>query len=159
MHLALPEKSVFVRDQTPPTASVFVNLKNGRNLGQAQVLAITNLVSSSVPGMNPSNVSIVDQFGNLLSNSPDDPDQALADNQLEYRMKLENIYRNRIKSLVTPIVGANNINAQVNLEIDFTRKEISQEIVDPSTSATLSEQNSLNVTAKRCTWNTGSYFK
>jgi len=149
VHLALPEKSVFVRDQTPPTASVFVNLKNGRNLGQAQVLAITNLVSSSVPGMNPSDVSIVDQFGNLLSNSPDDPDHALADNQLEYRMKLENIYRNRIKSLVTPIVGANNINAQVNLEIDFTRKEISQEIVDPSTSATLSEQNSLNVTAKK----------
>ena len=149
VHLALPEKSVFVRDQTPPTASVFVNLKNGRKLDQAQVLAITNLVSSSVPAMSPSNVSIIDQFGNLLSNSPDDPDQALADSQLEYRMRLENIYRNRIKSLVTPIVGSGNINAQVNIEIDFTRKEISQEIVDPDTTATLSEQNSLNVTAKK----------
>ena len=149
VHLALPEKSVFVRDQTPPTASVFVNLKNGRRLDQAQVLAITNLVSSSVPAMSPSNVSIIDQFGNLLSNSPDDPDQALADSQLEYRMRLENIYRNRIKSLVTPIVGSGNINAQVNIEIDFTRKEISQEIVDPDTIATLSEQNSLNVTAKK----------
>lgn len=149
VHLAIPEKSVFVRDQSPPTASVFVNLKNGRNLDQTQVLAITNLVSSSVPGMNPRDVSIVDQFGNLLSNSPDDPDQMLADSQLEYRMRLENIYRNRIKSLVTPIVGASNVNAQVNLEIDFTRKEISQEIVDPSTTATLSEQNSLNVTAKK----------
>ena len=149
VHLALPEKSVFVRDQTPPTASVFVNLKNGRKLDQTQVLAITNLVSSSVPAMSPSNVSIIDQFGNLLSNAPDDPDQALADSQLEYRMKLENIYRNRIHSLVTPIVGAGNVNAQVNLEIDFTRKEISQEIVDPDTVATLSEQNSLNVTAKK----------
>ncbi len=149
VHLALPEKSVFVRDQTPPTASVFVSLKNGRKLDQTQVLAITNLVSSSVPAMSPSNVSIIDQFGNLLSNAPDDPDQALADGQLEYRMKLENIYRNRIQSLVTPIVGAGNVNAQVNLEIDFTRKEISQEIVDPNTVATLSEQNSLNVTAKK----------
>ena len=149
VHLALPEKSVFVRDQTPPTASVFVSLKNGRKLDQTQVLAITNLVSSSVPGMSPSNVSIIDQFGNLLSNAPDDPDQALADSQLEYRMRLENIYRNRIQSLVTPIVGSGNINAQVNLEIDFTRKEISQEIVDPDTVATLSEQNSLNVTAKK----------
>ena len=149
VHLALPEKSVFVRDQTPPTASVFVNLKNGRKIDQTQVLAITNLVSSSVPAMSPSNVSIIDQFGNLLSNSPDDPDQALADSQLEYRMRLENIYRNRIKSLVTPIVGSGNINAQVNIEIDFTRKEISQEIVDPDTIATLSEQNSLNVTAKK----------
>ena len=149
VHLALPEKSVFVRDQTSPTASVFVSLKNGRKLDQTQVLAITNLVSSSVPGMNSSNVSIIDQYGNLLSNAPDDPDQMLADGQLEYRMRLENIYRMRIQSLVTPIVGANNVNAQVNLEIDFTRKEISQEIVDPDTTATLSEQNSLNVTAKK----------
>ena len=149
VHLALPEKSVFVRDQMPPTASVFVSLKNGRKLDQTQVLAITNLVSSSVPAMSPSSVSIIDQFGNLLSNAPDDPDQALADSQLEYRMKLENIYRNRIQSLVTPIVGAGNVNAQVNLEIDFTRKEVSQEIVDPDTIATLSEQNSLNVTAKK----------
>ena len=149
VHLALPEKSVFVRDQMPPTASVFVSLKNGRKLDQTQVLAITNLVSSSVPAMSPSNVSIIDQFGNLLSNAPDDPEQALADSQLEYRMKLENIYRNRIQSLVTPIVGAGNVNAQVNLEIDFTRKEVSQEIVDPDTIATLSEQNSLNVTAKK----------
>ncbi len=153
VHLALPEKSVFVRDQTPPTASVFVNLKNGRKLDKTQILAITNLVSSSVPGMNPGNVSIVDQFGNLLSNAPDDPDQALADSQLEYRMKLENIYRNRIQSLVTPIVGSNNVNAQVNLEIDFTRREVSQEIINPegdgTGSATVSEQNSFNVTAKK----------
>ena len=149
VHLAIPEKSVFVRDQTPPTASVFVNLKNGRKLNQTQVVAITNLVSSSVPALSPSNVSIIDQFGNLLSNSPDDPDQALADSQLEYRMRLENIYRNRIQSLVTPIVGSGNINAQVNLEIDFTRKEVSQEIVDPDTIAVRSEQNSLNVTAKK----------
>ena len=149
VHLAIPEKSVFVRDQTPPTASVFVNLKNGRKLNQTQVLAITNLVSSSVPALSPSNVSIIDQFGNLLSNSPDDPDQELADSQLEYRMRLENIYRNRIQSLVTPIVGSGNINAQVNLEIDFTRKEVSQEIVDPDTIAVRSEQNSLNVTAKK----------
>ncbi len=149
VHLAIPEKSVFVRDQTPPTASVFVNLKNGRKLNQTQVLAITNLVSSSVPALSPSNVSIIDQFGNLLSNSPDDPDQELADSQLEYRMRLENIYRNRIQSLVTPIVGSGNINAQVNLEIDFTRKEVSQEIVDPDTIAIRSEQNSLNVTAKK----------
>ena len=149
VHLALPEKSVFVRDQTPPTASVFVNLKNGRSLDKTQVLAITNLVSSSVPGMNPASVSIVDQFGNLLSNSPDDPDQVLADSQLEYRMRLESIYRYRVQSLVTPIVGSNNINAQINLEIDFTRREVSQEIVDPDASATLSEQSSLNVTAKK----------
>jgi flagellar M-ring protein FliF len=149
VHLAIPEKSVFVRDQSDPTASVFVNLKNGRRLDKTQVLAITNLVSSSVPNMNPNNVSIVDQFGNLLSNAPDDPDQQLADRQLEYRMRLENIYKNRITSLISPIVGAGNVTAQVNIDIDFTRRETSQEIIDPRASAPVSEQSSLNITAKK----------
>jgi flagellar M-ring protein FliF len=149
VHLAIPEKSVFVRDQSDPTASVFVNLKNGRRLDKTQVLAITNLVSSSVPNMNPNNVSIVDQFGNLLSNAPDDPDQQLADQQLEYRMRLENIYKNRITSLISPIVGAGNVTAQVNIDIDFTRRETSQEIIDPRASAPVSEQSSLNITAKK----------
>jgi len=149
VHLALPEKSVFIRNQTPPTASVFVTLKNGRQLDQTQVRAVTNLVASSIPGMGPSGVSIIDQSGRLLSYSPDNPDEIMADSQLAYRMRLEGIYRSRIQSLVAPIVGASNVTAQVNLEIDFTRRETSQELVDPKDSAILSEQSSLNVTAKK----------
>lgn len=149
VHLALPEKSVFIRNQTAPTASVFVTLKNGRQLDQTQVRAITNLVASSIPGMGQSGVSIIDQSGRLLSYSPDNPDEIMADSQLAYRMRLEGIYRSRIQSLVAPIVGASNVNAQVNLEIDFTRRETSQELVDPKDSAILSEQSSLNVTAKK----------
>ena len=149
VHLALPEKSVFIRNQTAPTASVFDTLKNGRQLDQTQVRAITNLVASSIPGMGQSGVSIIDQSGRLLSYSPDNPDEIMADSQLAYRMRLEGIYRSRIQSLVAPIVGASNVNAQVNLEIDFTRRETSQELVDPKDSAILSEQSSLNVTAKK----------
>ena len=149
VHLALPEKSVFIRNQTPPTASLFVTLKNGRQLDQTQVRAITNLVASSIPGMGQSGVSIIDQSGRLLSYSPDNPDEIMADSQLAYRMRLEGIYRSRIQSLVAPIVGASNVTAQVNLEIDFTRRETSQELVDPKDSAILSEQSSLNVTAKK----------
>ena len=149
VHLALPEKSVFIRNQTAPTASVFVTLKNGRQLDQTQVRAITNLVASSIPGMGQSGVSIIDQSGRLLSYSPDNPDEIMADSQLAYRMRLEGIYMSRIQSLVAPIVGASNVNAQVNLEIDFTRRETSQELVDPKDSAILSEQSSLNVTAKK----------
>ena len=149
VHLALPEKSVFIRNQTTPTASVFITLKNGRQLDQTQVRAITNLVASSIPGMGQSGVSIIDQSGRLLSYSPDNPDEILADSQLAYRMRLEGIYRSRIQSLVAPIVGASNVTAQVNLEIDFTRRETSQELVDPKDSAILSEQSSLNVTAKK----------
>ena len=149
VHLALPEKSVFIRNQTSPTASVFVTLKNGRQLDQTQVRAITNLIASSIPGMSQDGVSIIDQSGRLLSYSPDNPNEVMADSQLAYRMRLESIYRSRIQSLVAPIVGAANVTAQVNLEIDFTRKETSQEIVDPRDSAILSEQSSLNVTAKK----------
>ena len=149
VHLALPEKSVFIRNQTSPTASVFVTLKNGRQLDQTQVRAITNLVASSIPGMSQDGVSIIDQSGRLLSYSPDNPNEVRADSQLAYRMRLESIYRSRIQSLVAPIVGAANVTAQVNLEIDFTRKETSQEMVDTRDSAILSEQSSLNVTAKK----------
>ena len=149
VHLALPEKSVFIRNQTSPTASVFISLKNGRQLDQTQVRAITNLVASSVPGMSQDGVSIIDQSGRLLSYSPDNPNEVMADSQLAYRMRLESIYRSRIQSLVAPIVGAANVTAQVNLEIDFTRRETSQEMVNPQDSAILSEQSSLNVTAKK----------
>ena len=149
VHLALPEKSVFIRNQTAPTASVFVTLKNGRQLDQTQVRAITNLIASSVPGMSQDGVSIIDQSGRLLSYSPDNPNELMADSQLAYRMRLESIYRSRIQSLVAPIVGAANVTAQVNLEIDFTRRETSQELVDPRDTAILSEQSSLNVTAKK----------
>ena len=149
VHLALPEKSVFIRNQTAPTASVFVTLKAGRQLDQTQVRAITNLIASSVPGMSQDGVSIIDQMGRLLSYAPDNPNEVMADSQLAYRMKLESIYRSRIQSLVAPIVGAANVTAQVNIEIDFTRRETSQEMVDPEDRAILSEQSSLNVTSKK----------
>jgi flagellar M-ring protein FliF len=99
--------------------------------------------------MSQDGVSIIDQMGHLLSYAPDNPNEVMADSQLAYRMKLESIYRSRIQSLVAPIVGAANVTAQVNIEIDFTRRETSQEMVDPEDRAILSEQSSLNVTSKK----------
>ena len=84
VHLAIPEKSVFVRDTAPVTASVFVQLLEGRSLDATQVKAITHLVSSSVPGLNEANVTIVDQFGKLLSNPIDDPESILSNAQLQH---------------------------------------------------------------------------
>ena len=145
VHLALPEKSVFVRNQQPPTASVFIQLPYGRTLGSSQVTAIVHLVSSSIPNMSKQDVTVVDQNGALLSKSADDPDSILSDSQLEHRMRLESIYRSRIISLVTPIVGPGNVSAQVNLDIDFTRNETTEEIVDPKGTATRSKQTTLDV--------------
>jgi flagellar M-ring protein FliF len=118
VHLALPEKSVFVRN---------------------------HLVSSSVPNMSKQDVTVVDQNGALLSKSADDPDSILSDSQLEHRMRLESIYRSRIMSLVTPIVGPGNVSAQVNLDMDFTRNETTEEIVDPKGTATRSKQTTLDI--------------
>ena len=123
---ALPEKSVFVRNQLPPTASVFVQLPNGRSMASGQVNAIIHLVSSSIPNMTKEDVTVIDQNGQLLSKSLDDPDSMLNDAQLEHRVKLENIYRSRITSLVTPIVGPGNVSTQVNIDIDFTKSEITR---------------------------------
>ena len=146
VHLALPDKEVFVRQQAEPTASVFLQLARGRSLGRSKVDAITHLVSASIPNLSKENVSVVDQNGNLLSSSNGSVEARLSDAQLEHRIRLEDIYRNRVKSLLTPIVGAGNINAQINLDIDFTRSEVTEEVVDPNGNALRSEQNSSDKT-------------
>ena len=148
VHLAIPEKSVFARTSMAPTASVFVQLNEGRTLSKQQVNAIIHLVSSSVPSLAKSDVTVVDQYGGLLSNPNDDPASALSDAQLEHRIKVEAIYRSRIISLVSPLVGAGNVTAQVNLDIDFTKSEITEEKVDPEGNALRSEQKSLDLTAE-----------
>ena len=141
VHLAIPEKEVFVRQSAEPTASVFLQLARGRSLGRNQVEAIIHLVSSSVPNLTKDNVSVVDQNGSLLSRGSNSPEAQLSDSQLEHRIKLEDIYRARVTSLLTPIVGAGNINAQINLDIDFTRSEVTEELVDPTGNALRSEQS------------------
>ncbi|XDZ63035.1 flagellar basal-body MS-ring/collar protein FliF [Alphaproteobacteria bacterium LSUCC0396] len=146
VHLALPDKEVFVRQQAEPTASVFLQLARGRSLGRSKVEAITHLVSASVPNLSKENVSVVDQNGNLLSSINGGVEGRLSDAQLEHRIRLEDIYRSRITSLLSPIVGAGNINAQINLDIDFTRSEITEEIVDPNGNALRSEQSTSDKT-------------
>ncbi|MEL0023860.1 MAG: flagellar basal-body MS-ring/collar protein FliF [Alphaproteobacteria bacterium] len=142
VHLAIPEKSVFARASTPPTASVFVQMENGRSLSRQQVDAVVHLVSSSVPFMAKNDVTVVDQYGNLLSRPPQDSAGMMSDAQLEHRIRLEDIYRNRVIALVSPIVGAGNVTAQVNLDIDFTRSETTEELMDPEGTALRSEQRS-----------------
>lgn len=149
VHLALPERSVFVREQEPPKASVFLQLAQGRALDEGQVEAIINLIAASVPSMARENVTVIDQAGRLLSKAADDPASILTDNQLRYRMRLETIYRTRIESLVTPIVGPGNVTAQVSVDIDFTRREMTEERVDPTGNALRSEQDTRDVTMNR----------
>jgi flagellar M-ring protein FliF len=149
VHLAIPERSAFARNAQKPTASVFVQLNPGRSLSSQQVVAIVNLVSSSIPNLPKSGVTVVDQNGRLLSDNIDDPASNLSDKQLQYRLRLEGIYRSRIETLLTPIVGAGNVSAQVNLDIDFTRREITEDRVIPEAVALISEQSTTEMGTER----------
>jgi len=149
IHLAIPERSAFARNAQKPTASVFVQLNPGRSLSSQQVVAIVNLVSSSIPNLPKSGVTVVDQNGRLLSDNIDDPVSNLSDKQLQYRLRLEGIYRSRIETLLTPIVGVGNVSAQVNLDIDFTRREITEDRVIPDAVALISEQSTTEMGTER----------
>ena len=149
VHLAIPERSVFVRNSASPTASVFVKLADGRVLNREQVRSIVHIVSSSIPNMSSDNVTVVDQYGKLLSKPENDPNIALTEKQLNHRIKIESLYRERILSLVSPIVGAGNITAEVNVEMDFTNTQTTEETFDPESIAPRSEQNSLDESTDR----------
>ncbi len=133
VHLAMPKASVFVRDQQKPTASVLLNLRQGRALDQQQVSAIVHLVASSVPELSPKNVTIVDQSGNLLSetNKPAGSN-TLDPSQLKYVQELQQSITKRIESIITPIVGASNIRAEATADVDFSTSEQAAEIYKPN---------------------------
>ena len=143
VHLAIPERSAFARNAQNPTASVFVQIQPGRSLSQQQVMAVVNLVASSVANLPKTNITMVDQNGRLLSDTVDNPAATLADSQLEYQLRLERIYNTRVESLLTPIVGPGNISVKVSLDIDFTRTERTEDLVIPDQTALLSEQMAL----------------
>ena len=147
VHLAIPERSAFVRDQNPPTASVFLKLAPGRSLSSGQVQSITHLVSSSVPYIPVANVTVVDQTGALLTNPQRDADMGLSAQQLEYKNRIEKILRERVANLLTPIIGIGNFNSEVNADIDFTRTEQTNETYDPSSQAIRSQQETVQESA------------
>jgi len=136
VHLALSKPSAFMREQPKASASVLLNLAPGRSLDSTQVSAVIHLVSNSVPELNAKNVSIVDQNGNLLSTDNNtDGRPSLDPNQLRYRQSLEQSYSARIESILSPLIGATNVRAQVTAELDFTETENAEEIHKPNQDA------------------------
>ncbi|UAJ09617.1 flagellar basal-body MS-ring/collar protein FliF [Polymorphobacter megasporae] len=140
VHLAAGEQSVFIRDAAAPTASVFVRLASGRSLNDAQVRAIVHLIASSVAGLSPDRVSVVDQSGTLLSGDASGP---LGDSarQLAYQSSVEDGLRRRVVALLTPILGAGNFSTQVATDLDFSVNEATRESYDKD-GVLRSDQNS-----------------
>ncbi len=144
IHLALPKQSLFVRDQQKPSASVVLKLRPGRTIDEAQVGAMTHLISSSVPELAAKNVTIVDQNGNLLS-APNAA-RGLDATQLKYTQEIEQTYTRRIEAILQPIFGEGNVRAQVAAEIDFSVIENTDEKYrpnqEPGSAAVRSQQSS-----------------
>jgi len=140
VHLAIPKRSVFLRDKQKPSASVILNLSAGRSLEEEQVSAIMHLVSSGIPDLDTSQVTIVDQRGRLLTSKQAGGDFAASAAQFEYTQKLEKSYALRIEDLLAPIVGKEAVHAQVSTELDFTSNETTEETFNPETPVVRSEQ-------------------
>lgn len=134
VHLAMAKQSIFVRDRQPASASVVLTLHPGRSLGEGQVDAIVHMVGSSVPELAAEAVTVVDQSGRLLS-MPGNSGRDLDGTQLSYVDEVESAYQRRIERILTPILGAENVRAQVAAEIDFATREQTAERYAPNQTA------------------------
>lgn len=133
VHLALPNQNGFFREQQKPSASVMLTLYPGRTLDRSQVAGIVHLVSSSVPEMNPKAVSVLDQTGSLLSGPQESNNGAGLDaQQLQYVNQIEASYTKRILDILEPVVGRDNLRAQVTADLDFSQTEATSEEFKPN---------------------------
>jgi flagellar M-ring protein FliF len=142
VHLAMARQSAFVSDRRPGSASVFLQIKAGRRLDDEQVQAIANLVASSIPEMQASHVTVVDQAGRLLSAPNSDSDLAMRDKMFEFAHRLEEGYAQRIQELLTPLVGPGRVRAQVVAQVDMSTTESTREQFNPQSQVVRSESTS-----------------
>ncbi len=127
VHLAIPKPSVFLDQQSKPSASVLLKLYPGRELGAAQVAGVVHLVASSVAGLSDKAVNVVDQDGNLLTSSSQSS-SGVDPGQLAYRNAIEQQYRRQIESILSPLVGSNGVRVAVSADLDFGKTETSSVI-------------------------------
>ena len=141
VHLAIPKSSVFVRDERKPSASVLVELYPGRALESGQVMAIVNLVATSVPELDKSQVTVVDQKGNLLSDQLQDTALTMAGKQFDYSRRMEGMLTQRVHNILQPVLGNDRYKAEVSADVDFSATESTSEQFNPDQPALRSEQS------------------
>ena len=140
VHLALPKRTAFLRKKDKSSASVMVKVSAGRELDKGQITSIVHLVASSVPYLETKNVTVVDQWGHLLSSSSNDIGFERSQKQFAHKKEIEQLYVDRIESMLAPIFGYGRVKVQVNAEMDFTRVESTQELFDSDVDKIRSEQ-------------------
>ncbi|MCF7503734.1 MULTISPECIES: flagellar basal-body MS-ring/collar protein FliF [Vibrio] len=137
--LALPKQSVFVRHNQEASASVFLTVKTGANLKQQEVDSVVDMVASAVPGMKTSRITVTDQHGRLLNSGSQDPMSTARRKEHELERNQEQALREKIDSILIPILGFGNYTAQVDIQLDFSAVEQTRKRFDPNTPATRSE--------------------
>ncbi len=151
VHLALPKQTAFLRDQKAASASVLLHLVRGRSLESGQATAIIDLVAASVPNLTPKNVTLIDQYGSLLSSGDRSELDQQATTQFNHTRRIEDRLKTRIENLLTPLVGAGRVRAQVAADMDFTVEEAATESFtsgqDNIISERVNEQNRLDDSA------------
>ncbi|QCI24181.1 flagellar basal body M-ring protein FliF [Buchnera aphidicola (Muscaphis stroyani)] len=126
VHIAFQKESLFLKDKKQPSASVVLDLKPGTILDSNQINAILHLISSSISDLSVNNITILDQFGELL-NHPSLSYNQVNNAQFQYSEQIESLYRHRIRNILEPLVGVGNVYAQVTAQIDFNDQEKTQE--------------------------------
>jgi len=143
VHLAIPKQSVFIENSPKPTASVLVNLYPGRTLNSAQVDGIVHLVASSVPGLSPKNVTVVDQNGDLLTGNQSATTPSgttLSAAQYDLARRYDHLFERRIKNLLAPLVGPNGVRVQVDTSLDYSLINTTSETYNPKDQVVRSQQ-------------------
>lgn len=142
VHLALPKPSAFARNREQASASVLLELHPGRQLEAGQVASIVHMVASSVPNLLPSAVTVIDQYGHLLTKDGADSDADASAEQFAFTRRVEADYVRRIEQLLAPMMGAGRVSAQVAADLDFSVTEEAREAYNPNPQAIRSEQTS-----------------
>jgi flagellar M-ring protein FliF len=139
VHITAPKKSLFIEDQKEPTAAVYVKMKRSHRLSKKQINGIVHLVSRSIEGMRPEKVTIIDQEGKMLTEvESDDPTSKRTQEMLAYRRSLEKEFEERVRTIVSRVVGPERVEAKVDVTVDFTQEEKTINDIDPDKVVVLS---------------------
>ena len=141
VHLVMPKRNLFARDKQESSASIVLGMVGGNRLNKSQVMAIRNLVASAVPGLKATQVSIVDNRGNLLARGGEEDEEGMASAwSQDFRIAYETRLTKAIEELLEQTLGVGKVRAQVTAEINFDRITTNSEIYDPDGQVVRSSQ-------------------
>ena len=137
--LAIPKDNVFARDKRSPSATVMLNIKGGTTLSQENVDSIVNTVASAVHDLSPSRVTVTDQFGRLLNSGSQDAAGMASRKEFELQQRKEQEYKQKIDSILIPVLGLGAYTAEVDVAMDFTQEEHTAKTFNPDAATVRSE--------------------